>query len=126
MDNKQDNDILIGNSFPFSLIRRDVRIRVLETEDFRRLLARSKPCSFWGHGGTRAAAERFLGCSLAISCERPALVLSDERRPVLGGREFSSCFVCSPDCRPGHRPALGEELCESDIVGWHVLEIKWN
>ncbi len=119
-------EILIGNTFPFALLRRDANIRTLSIDALRAALADSDVVSFWGHENTRSAAESLLGgVSLRSATERPALTLSPDGLPMLDGRVFRTCFVLAPDYRPGYRPAVGEETTPSDILGWHALRIDW-
>ena len=119
-------DILIGNTFPFALLRRDANVRTLSLDDLRSALAGAEVFSFWGHENSRAAAEAVLGgVSLRPTTERPALTLSPDDLPSLDGRAFRSCYVLAPDYRPGFRPAIGAEPGPSDILGWHVLRIDW-
>ena len=120
------NGILIGNTFPFALLRRDANVRTLSIDALRAALADSDIVSFWGHENTRAAAETILGgVSLSPATERPALTLSSDGLPMLDGVVFRTCFVLAPDYRPGYRPAIGEEPTPSDILGWHALRIDW-
>ena len=119
-------DILIGNTFPFALLRRDANVRTLSLDVLRNELACAKIASFWGHENTRFAAEAVLGgVSLRPATERPALALTPDGLPSLDGREFRSCFVLAPDYRPGYRPAIGAEPGPCDILGWHALRIDW-
>ena len=119
-------DILIGNTFPFALLRRDANVRTLSLDALRRVLAGARVTSFWGHENSRAAAEAVLGgVSLRPTTERPALTLSPDDLPSLDGRAFRSCYVLAPDYRPGYRPAIGAEPGPSDILGWHALRVDW-
>ena len=117
--------ILIGNTFPFALLRRDADVRTLSIDALRSALADSDVISFWGHENTRAAAETIVGVPLSPATERPALTLSSDGLPMLDGRTFHTCFVLAPDYRPGYRPAIGTEPTLSDIFGWHALRIDW-
>lgn len=118
--------ILIGNTFPFALLRRDANVHALSLEDLRSALAGAHVTSFWGHENTRAAAEAVLGgVSLRPATERPALALTSDGLPSLDGRAFRSCYVLAPDYRPGFRPTVGAEPGPSDILGWHALRIDW-
>ena len=118
--------LLIGNTFPFALLRRDANVRTLSLEDLRSALAGAEIVSFWGHENTRSAAEAVLGgVSLRPATERPALTLSPDGLPSLDGRAFRTCHVLAPDYRPGYRPAIGAEPGSSDILGWHALRIDW-
>jgi len=118
--------VLIGNTFPFALLRRNANVRTLSLGDLRAALAGARTASFWGHENSRSAAEAVLGgVSLRPATERPALTLTPDGLPSLDGRAFRSCFVLAPDYRPGYRPAIGEEPGPSDILGWHALRIDW-
>ena len=119
--------LLIGNSFPFSLVRcerlvvESVPLAVLQTA-----LADAEVVSFWGHENTRVAAERVLGVSLTPRTERPAVTLSPAKRPMLYGEEFDTCWLLSPDYQEGFRPAIGQEVGADQIKGWHVLKLTWQ
>ena len=119
--------VLIGNAFPLSLMR-SARITVesMSVADLRAALADAPVASFWGHENTRPAAESVLGVSLAPKTPRPAVTLSPAKRPQLDGHEFDTCWVLSPDYRPGFRPAIGEEVAADAIKGWHVLKLTWQ
>ena len=119
--------LLIGNSFPFSLVR-CARL-IVESKPLAALkeaLADAEVASFWGHENTRAAAERVLGVSLAPRTERPAVTLSPAQRPMLYGEEFGTCWLLSPDYPEGFRPAIGTEVSPAQIAGWHVLKLTWQ
>ena len=118
--------VLVGNTFPFALLRRDANVRALSLDDLRAALAGAEIVSFWGHENTRAAAESVLGgVSLRPATDRPALALSPDGLPSLDGRVFRTCYVLAPDYRPGYRPAIGAEPGPSDILGWHALRVDW-
>ena len=119
--------VLIGNSFPLSLVRR-ARV-VVEEQGFAALkeaLQDAQAASFWGHSNTLAAAEKVAGVSLAPRTERPALVLSREGLPVLDGETFDKCWLLSPDYRAGLRPEIGAEVAPEGILDWHVLKLTWQ
>ena len=121
-----NDPVLIGNSFPFALLRRDANVRTFFLDDIRTTLGGAEVVSFWGHENTRTVAESVLGgVSLRPATERPALTLSPDNLPTLGGHTFRSCFVLAPDYRSGFRPAIGAESAPSDIHGWHALRIDW-
>lgn len=118
--------VLLGNTFPFALLRRDANVRTLSLDELRSALAGATVVSFWGHENTRAAAEAILGgVSLLPPTERPALSLSPDDLPTLAGSAFRTCYVLVPDYAPGYRPAIGAEPGPSDILGWHALRIDW-
>ena len=74
---QQLTPVLVGNTFPFALLRRDADVRTLSLDDLRSALAGADIVSFWGHENTRAAAEAVLGgVSLRPATDRPALTLS--------------------------------------------------
>lgn len=126
MQEKEQQSILIGNSFPLSLIRRKVVIEVSSREAVLEVLQEKAVASFWGHANTLAAANDWLGMDLTPKTERPALHLSENKLPQLDGVEYQACFILSPDYRPGFRPAIGAEVDAADILGWQVLRIIWE
>jgi len=119
--------ILVGNSFPFSLVRcAQLTVEQKSVAELKALLADTEVASFWGHANTRAAAESVLGVSLAPRSERPALTLSLEGLPMLDGDTFDTCWLLSPDYPEGFRPAIGVEVGLEQISGWQVLKLTWQ
>ena len=124
---KERSKVLVGNSFPFSLVRCE-RL-VVEAETIPKMQDALKDVdieSFWGHANTRAAAESVLGVSLAPKTDRPALSLSENKFPMLNGETFDTCWLLSPDYPEGFRPAIGQEVALDMISGWHVLKLTWK
>ena len=119
-------DILLGNSFPLSLIRRPVSIEPFPAETLRGRLEGAQVHSFWGHGNTLKAASQWLGIDLTPKTERPVIVLSEDGLPQLDSLTFHECFILSPDYRLGFRPAIGAEVASEDIIAWTVLSIIWK
>lgn len=119
-------NLLLGNSFPLSLIRRPVRIVPQPASVLLKALEGAEVFSFWGHANTAPVAETLLGRPLFRSSERPALTLSEVRKPVLDGVEFAECWILSPEYRPGFRPNIGEEVSADQILGWQVLHMIWE
>ena len=123
-------EVLIGNTFPLTLVRGwRVSVEEVEVETLREALARGSVRSFWGHEETRGMAEAWLGLSegaLTTRVWRPALVLDDEGLPMLDGGSFRECWVLSPDVAGGGRPAVGGAANAASIVGWHVLRLRWE
>ena len=118
--------ILIGNSFPFSLIRRRVEIEPVSLDVLTRHLSGGEEVvSFWGHANTLAAAEALTGCSLKPETERPSLDLSPNNLPVFQGRTFEECWILSPQYINNFRPKVGEEVSAEKIEAWQVLRIRW-
>ena len=124
MDDSQT--LLIGNSFPLSLVRRKVVIEVLSRDALLEVMGGKKLASFWGHANTLKAVNAWLGIDLTPKTERPALCLSEDKLPLLDGVEYKACFILSPDYRQGFRPAIGSEVDAADILGWQVLKISWE
>ena len=122
-----EKKLLIGNAFPFSLVRCEwLAVESRPLEALQTALSGAKVVSFWGHANTRAAAERVLGVSLLLRKERPAVMLSPDRRPMLDGEVFGECWLLSPDYPAGFRPAIGQEVAPEQIAGWHVLKLTWQ
>ncbi|MGI6355059.1 MAG: hypothetical protein GX937_01600 [Lentisphaerae bacterium] len=120
------NVLLVGNSFPLSLVRRAVLIRPSNRKEFHVACVGREIASFWGHANTLAAASAFAGVDLTPRCERPALVLSAEGYPCFDGEEFQECWVLSPDYKVNFRPAVGVEVPADKICGWQILHLSWN
>ena len=119
--------VLIGNSFPFSLVRSAcLAVEPQPIAALKTVLVGADVASFWGHENTRAAAEAVLGVSLAPPTERPAVTLSAEGLPMLDGETFDTCWLLSPDYLEGFRPAIGVEVVPEQIEGWHVLKLTWQ
>ena len=113
--------ILIGNSFPLSLIRRKV---IIEPAEFA--LDGKKIISFWGHDNTIKAASKFIGHDLSPLVERPQIKLDDNNLPTINGETFTECWIVSPIYKDAIRPAIGEEVANSAITNWQTLKITWQ
>ncbi|NLE66231.1 MAG: hypothetical protein GX608_02320, partial [Lentisphaerae bacterium] len=118
---RQKNPILLGSTFPLTLIRRPVTIEPWPIDELRRELRARPFVSFWGHKNTLAPAGALLGADLRPATERPALQLNPAGFPVLGGKMFTECWVLSPDYVPGYRPAPSEEVAAQKITRWQAL-----
>ncbi|MFA6929692.1 MAG: hypothetical protein WCT05_05150 [Lentisphaeria bacterium] len=118
--------ILIGNSFPLSLIRRVVLIRPSSQRELREALTGRRVVSFWGHANTLLAASQYAGCDLTPSRERPTVRLSAECYPCFAAEIFRECWVLSPDYVGNFRPGVGEEVPAEKILGWQVLRLEWD
>lgn len=117
--------MLVGNTFPLSLIRREVTITQVPLEYVKKELQTKSISSYWGHSNTLDVASRILDKNVTPEIERPALMLSKENYPMLNGRTFRECWVLSPDYKPGFRPKAGDIVQEPDIIGWQILHLKW-
>ena len=126
MNRFDTSPILIGNSFPLSLIRRRVRIVPIGREELLAEIKVRQIASFWGHSNTLAAVNEWLNKDLTPKTERPVLCLSEHKLPQLDGMEYQTCFVLSPDYQTGFRPAIGSVVDAADILGWQVLKIIWE
>ena len=116
--------ILLGNTFPLSLIRRPVRIEPAALDELKRRLQAEGFVSFWGHDNTAAAAQSLLGVDPRPGeGQRPAIVLTPDALPSLDGQAFHEVWVLSPDYAPGFRPQIGHEVPLEAIVAWQVLRI---
>jgi len=124
MQNKPS--ILIGNSFPLSLIRRPVQIEPQTFEALQEAKQNAEIFSFWGHANTLDVAEQFTGISLQPKTKRPALQLQESRLPQLYGQTFCECWVLSPDYIDNFRPAIGEEVPPEKIKDWQILKLTWE
>ena len=119
--------ILIGNSFPLSLIRRKVTIEPTPLERLREAIGASDDIlSFWGHANTLPAAEEAVGHSLAPATDRPVLILSSDYFPVFENKTFTECWILSPDYTESFRPKVGEEVPTEKIQSWQVLRMEWE
>ena len=117
--------VLIGNSFPLSLIRRAVKIEPYPLSELTALLADAKIASFWGHSNTLAAVNALFGYDLTPKEQRPALQLSEENLPQYAGCNFTECWILSPDYFSDFRPAIGEEVSPEKIKSWQCLKITF-
>lgn len=117
--------VLIGNSFPLSLIRRPVVIRPVSRNDVLAASAGHTVISFWGHNNTLAAAVNFLGIDLTPPCARPVLRLDSEAFPCYVDMVFHDCWVLSPDYQENFRPEVDQEVPTEKIIGWQLLHLQW-
>ncbi len=120
------SSILIGNSFPLSLIRRKVSIEPQPLAALRTVLDGRRVVSFWGHANTLARAEEFVGCNLVPASNRPVLKLTHDLLPTLENETFSEVWILSPDYTDHFRPAIGEEVPPEKIAGWQILKLTWE
>jgi hypothetical protein len=118
---------LIGNTFPWSLIRRPVHVVPTSLDVWRSALAGKVVHSFWGHASTLAAVNVCVGVDLTPPTARPTLLCDPiSLLPSLNGVLFTECWVVSPEFEAGFRPATGAEVPLEKINGWQVLRINWN
>ena len=117
--------ILIGNSFPLSLIRRAVKITPCPLAELTALLPEAKIVSFWGHSNTLAAVNSLLGYDLTPEEQRPVLGLSANNLPRYADNDFTECWVLSPDYYGDFRPAIGEDVPPEKIKSWQCLKVTF-
>lgn len=121
------SELLIGNTFPLTLVRRKLTIEPVSLERFRRMAVGQRVVSFWGHANTLHAASAAVGFDLAPRTERPVLTLSPDGLPAFEGQTFRECWIVSPDyCCFGFRPEIGAEVPPSEISGWKILKLTWE
>ena len=118
--------MLVGNSFPLSLVRRSVRIDMVTIAEFRDFAKGAVIHSFWGHQNTLELVNRYLEADLTPREPRISLSLNEEGCPMLNGRTFQECWVVSPRFAAGFRPALGKEVEVDEIEDWQLLRIRWG
>ena len=116
--------VILGNTFPLTLVRRQVSIKPISLAEAKALLEDGF-VSFWGHSNTAAVAKAQLGFEVSPETERPALVLDENGLPGIGGVHSDKVLVLSPSYRPGFRPAIGVEVGPDDIVGWEPLLVQF-
>lgn len=119
-------NILIGNGFPTSLIRRQVTITPYCIFVLRDQLKDAEIYSFWGHRNTLHAVNSILGVNLTPTEERPSIDLNDKNYPCFQGVEFHDCWIISPNYKENYRPQIGEETPAEQIKSWQVLKIQWS
>ena len=124
---KPSDRVLVGNTFPLTLVRgHRVACEEIPVDALRARLADRSVASFWGHANTRAAAEAILHADLAPAVARPVLALDGDNYPVLDGERFEEAYVLSPDYVANFRPAVGEEVTPGSIRAWHALRRTWD
>lgn len=115
--------VLLGNTFPLTLVRRAVRIEPRTVDELRREVAARGLVSFWGHANTLDAAQQFLGFDPTPATVRPALSLNSDLLPTLVGVAFHEVWVLSPSYQPGYRPQADPSTPPEMILGWEVLRV---
>ena len=127
MQTKLAPHILVGNSFPLSLVRRSVHIIPRTQAEWNHALGEAVGVkSYWGHANTLAAANSWTGTDLTPATQRPALSLDSNGHPSLESESFTRCWVLSPDYVTGFRPKEGEIVPAEAILGWQALEMIWE
>lgn len=117
--------ILISNSFPFSLVRRAMRVEPRSVGELLTAMHGRPWVSAWGHENTVAAASTIACADLRPTAPRPALSLDAEKLPSLDGQSFAEVWLLSPDYTPGFRPQIGQEVPAEAILGWQVLQLSF-
>lgn len=118
--------ILISNSFPFSLVRRAMRVTPRSAGDLLTAMHTHSWVSAWGHDNTVAAASTIACADLRPPSSRPALSLDADLLPSLDGQSFNEIWLLSPDYTPGFRPQIGLEVPADAITGWQVLSLSFQ
>lgn len=125
------NALLVGNTFPMTLIDRVVTINPIGIEEARQELTLAVDLgllrSFWGHQNTLETAIRMLGCpALRPRNDRIPIILNDERYPGVDGVFAENVLVLSPRYPNGFRPSIGVEVTEHEILGWQALMVMFS
>lgn len=118
--------ILISNSFPFSLVRRPMRVEPRSVGELLTAMHEHPWVSAWGHDNTVAAASTIACADLRPTTPRPALSLDVENLPSLDGQSFAEIWLLSPDYQPGFRPQIGQEVTPEQMTGWQVLRLLFS
>lgn len=117
--------ILISNSFPFTLVRRSVRVEPRSVGDLLTAMHEHPWVSAWGHENTVELAGALACANLRPNTSRPALSLDEALLPSLEGQSFEEIWLLSPDYAPGFRPQIGQEVAADEISRWQVLLISF-
>lgn len=122
----ESGGILIGNTFPWPLIRRRIQAAPVSPEEFRKKIRMGKVIrSFWGHPDTVREASAFCGVDLTPEEDRMVLTLSPRGFPCLGDEEFRECYIVSPEYEYFFRPGTPAGKAP-EIIGWVILQINWE
>mgnify|MGYP001326922145 CR=1 FL=1 len=117
--------VLIGNSYPWSLLRGRPRLEEKNLDELKAEIALRGSVSYWGHKNTLQIASDLLETDLTPEIERPSIQLSPTLKPSIGGREFSQCWVMAPVYIEGFRPAVGFEVTVGMIENWRIICLCW-
>lgn len=118
--------ILIGNTFPIAMVKRNVKIYPITLKSLRNEIVNSKKVyTYWGHENTRNIAQKILGIEFPKDDFRKPLSLSAEGYPLWGNIEFKKCYILSPNYRDGFRPSINREVTLDEILSWKALEMEW-
>ena len=118
--------ILISNSFPFSLVRRPMRVEPRSVGELLTAMHEHPWVSAWGHENTVALASTLACADLRPATPRPALALDEALLPNLNGQSFEEVWLLSPDYTPGFRPQIGQDVPAEVITGWQVLHLAFS
>jgi len=121
------SQLLVGNTFPASLITVPVTITPITMDDVIYAMGNSERLlSFWGHTNTISIVNKLTGYDVTPSTERPALEVGCYGQVGLNGFEFSELYTITPLYKEGFRPQIGQELTPEDIVGWTTLHYQFE
>ena len=125
MANDSEGHILVGNTFPFQLIRRPVSITVETPAEFLRHAEGRVVHSFWGHNDTLEAASLYVGLDLTPRRSRAAITLDKDGYPQLDGISFRTCWIVSAVLPERFRPEENKAVGSDRILHWQILRIQW-
>ena len=121
--------ILVGNTFPTTLIRRKAVIQPISIESLaahcQAVARKGRLKSFWGHANTLKVVSEKVGADLTPKTERPAIGLTAGGLPTLDGEVFFEVYLLNPDYKGAYRPRIGEEVDETMISGWTALLVRF-
>lgn len=122
---KDGQPLLLGNSFPLSLISRTVVVHPMSMACLKRELVGRPVLSFWGHDNTAPLVSARLGVTIRPGTPRPTLSLGKNGYPEMNGQSFQECWIVSPVRHDKSRLRIGEEVQASSIIGWQILRLYW-
>jgi len=85
--------LLIGNSFPLSLIRQKVTIEPEDVDKLKRRLKSEHIESFWGHNNTLKTVSEYLDYDLKPKSKRPVIALNNLGYPTFAETEYKEIWV---------------------------------
>ena len=120
--------ILVGNTFPMSLIRRECFIVPVSSQEFKQFIELENPeiVSFWGHKNTIRVVYQIFNIDVTPIEDRPVLRLSSNRLPYYMNKEWKQVYVISPTYKADvGRPDPKIEVTPDMIKDWQILKIAF-
>lgn len=120
--------MLIGNTYPTSLIRRKATFIPVTQEQAKQYLGFEREVeSFWGHPNTIKAASEMLGMDITPKEERPTITLSENYLPTLYGKEHKSVLIVSANIPNANRKPRNDptEYELEEIESWSFIVVTF-